>query len=514
LNLFGVLFLLISVVFLNSSFLVQAEVTESRVLFVSNRVGGVDSSDSYNDIYIMNQDGSNVLRLTNNYFDDKAPCWSPDATRIAFESMRDGNYEIYLMNLDGSNQVNLTNNPYYVDKEPAWGPKVAFTSNRDGQDEIYTINPDGSGLVRLTTNGGNSQPDWSPDGHKICYVSNGNVFVMNADGSGQTQLTNNYNQNQWPAWSPDGTKIAYAANPDWDWEIYMMNADGTSQTNLTVSSIEDDTHPTWTQDGTKIFFQSHRDGNWDLYQMNSSDGGMQTRITKRSGDSFAPACYFMRGDRALSFDGVNDYAQPPTAIDTTIQGSFTLAAKVYLGASNSFLLLQRGNGVTGGIYYGFTIGVGKDYISMMRNIQTTIQYSRAISGDFSILGTTPAYIFLTYEKSTGEMRAYLNDQYIGNATTSTATIVYNWDKGFNIGAMRRTAGVELYYQATLYKWSLWNGVCTEAELTAIRNGNYSSVEKTPTVIYECNEGSGNTLTDTSGNSYNGTIYGATWISGS
>jgi TolB protein len=73
------------------------------------------------EIYLMNADGSNQTRLTNNPASDGWPCFSPDGTKIAFESLRDGDPEIYVMNADGSNQTRITNNPAY-DGHPSWGP--------------------------------------------------------------------------------------------------------------------------------------------------------------------------------------------------------------------------------------------------------------------------------------------------------------------------------------------------------------------------------------------------------
>jgi Tol biopolymer transport system component len=58
----------------------------------------------------MDSDGSNQFRLTNNESDDQVPVFSPDGSKIAFLSDRDGNWEIYIMNTDGSDQINLTNN--------------------------------------------------------------------------------------------------------------------------------------------------------------------------------------------------------------------------------------------------------------------------------------------------------------------------------------------------------------------------------------------------------------------
>ena len=79
--------------------------------------------------------------LTNNAAVDQVPSWSPDGTKIAFSSERDGNHEIYVMNTNGSNPTNLTNNAA-VDQMPSWSPdgtKIVFTSDRDGNYEIYVM---------------------------------------------------------------------------------------------------------------------------------------------------------------------------------------------------------------------------------------------------------------------------------------------------------------------------------------------------------------------------------------
>ena len=116
------------------------------------------------------------------------------------------------MDSDGSDQRNLTNTAGAIsDLDAAVSPdgeKVAFVSagiqqsNLEGDDEIFVMNADGSDGRNLTNNADGVQdgfPDYSPDGKKISYDSNGSqssnregddeVYLMNADGSRQQNVT-------------------------------------------------------------------------------------------------------------------------------------------------------------------------------------------------------------------------------------------------------------------------------------------------------------------------------------
>ena len=217
----------------------------------------------------MGADGKNQQRLTSNRHKDWSPSWSPDGKRIVFFSNRDGHVmggiptsEIYVMDADGKNQQRLTNNPD-GDLSPSWSPdgkRIVFSSRRDGHfigeagitEEIYVMDADGGNEQRLTENRRNDwDPSWSPDGKRIAFASdrkgdfvNFDIYVMDVDGDNEQRLTKNRVDDWKPSWSPDSERIAFASTMDGNFEIYVMDADGGNLQNLT-NNPHVDSSPAW-----------------------------------------------------------------------------------------------------------------------------------------------------------------------------------------------------------------------------------------------------------------------------
>ena len=223
---------------------------------------------------------------------DSSPTYSPDGSKIAFDShpraiiSHKDLQDIYVMNADGTSIINLTRSPRYNDSAPSWSPdgsKIAFNSSlRDGgiyyPSRIHVMNADGTNPINLSQYDARGRLAWSSDSSKIAftcadptapgfYVSEKilEICVVNADGTNPVRLTHNSVSDAYPAWSPDGSKIAFASrrgrdseDEDFGSDIYVMNADGTNPVRLTeMPGSVHASDPQWSPDGSKIAFATN-----------------------------------------------------------------------------------------------------------------------------------------------------------------------------------------------------------------------------------------------------------------
>ena len=184
---------LIAILFSGCLFLSSTSVVDAKI------VCEIDG-----DIYVMEDDGTQRRRLTQTTAPtrDIYPRWSPDGDRIVFVRYMEQNQrssELFLMNANGTNVQRLTDNNV-GDNYPSWSPdgkKIAFRSSRSGNREVYVMDLATRDVTQLTgledgDEMGSTVPDWSPDGAQIVYEKftefGKDIYVMSADGTNQRPL--------------------------------------------------------------------------------------------------------------------------------------------------------------------------------------------------------------------------------------------------------------------------------------------------------------------------------------
>lgn len=218
--------------------------------------------------------------------------------KIAFVSFRDEyegrpNREIYLISADSDGPVNLTRNSC-ADDEPDWSPdgsKIAWESDREGGNfQIFVMNADGSDVKQLTTDGGLA-PRWSPDGKLIAYTRGGTIQVMNADGSNPEVVLGAdpgapaeelCQSGGFPGgWSPDGSRIVYysASVSGGGGVVCTVTVDGSKVEVVVSEPGVYNVEPVWSPDGKLIAFRSIRNENHDIFVVSLEDGS-ERRLTE------------------------------------------------------------------------------------------------------------------------------------------------------------------------------------------------------------------------------------------
>ncbi len=224
--------------------------------------------------------------------------WPTDPKKLGFLAIIDGNSKPFRMDLDGRNKVDLS--------KDSKGFTYGFSSSPDGSRiayhddyQIYLANADGSNRVHVPTGQPfNFSPTWSPDGKWVLFVSgehyNCHPHVVRADGTGLKKLAdrNGYRgvvefldvpdfhggSSDIPVWSADGKAVFYTAKVGSNVELFLVTLDG--QTKQLTDSVTGTLHyhPQPSPDGKWLLYGSKRNGVRQIYIMRLDDR-VEQRLT-------------------------------------------------------------------------------------------------------------------------------------------------------------------------------------------------------------------------------------------
>ena len=246
--------------------------TQAKIVFRSKR-------DGSRNLYVMDDNGSNVKKIT---ADEPGwpvpgwPVWSPDGRQIAFDRRPPGApfwpqwYNIYIINNDGSNLQRLTHEQA-LEGRPSWSPDgqhIIFDSNRNGTSQIWKMNLITKELQQLTrTEGLSTSAAWSPNGKYIVFRDDAptgyfTVYMMRANGSERRALVpgDSLHLRYSPRWSPDSKSVVYIEHT-LDQTLRVISV------NPVIQNIETDKR--------KIVDTPN---NWDIHSACFADNGRQLLI--------------------------------------------------------------------------------------------------------------------------------------------------------------------------------------------------------------------------------------------
>src|SRR5436309_4321705 len=173
----------------------------------------------------------------------------------------------------------------------ATAPRFGVLLTQVGPSSIVYVDPTGTETRTITLPtalSGGGGFEWSPDGRRIAFASNGDIYTMQLNGTGLVQVTHTLIAVESdPTWSPDGQKIAYQRTFNSVSDIFSMNADGTGVVNLTKDPAPQ-WEPEWSPNGDRILFQAAGTTTFTGLWVMNPDGSSQQEIPNLrcpSGDS-------------------------------------------------------------------------------------------------------------------------------------------------------------------------------------------------------------------------------------
>lgn len=256
-----------------------------------------------NDLYLVPTAGGEARRLTFDNTASPSPVWTPDGREILFLSTRGGEYNLWrvpvtggtpvqveaagrdLRNLAVSRQGNRLAWTQPIYDRNIWGMELADAASPNGGKRLpHSLK---SAKPLLSSTRADTNPDFSPDGQKIVFMSNRSgsdeIWVADSTGEHPIQLTAfNRGSAGNPRWSPDGRQIVFEGRPAGSSDIYVISAEGGQPLRLTTDPAED-TVPHWSRDGNWIYFSSMRSSSRHQIWRMPAAGGQAIQVTNQGG---------------------------------------------------------------------------------------------------------------------------------------------------------------------------------------------------------------------------------------
>jgi TolB protein len=262
-------------------------IARTRIAFVSDKT-------SYKELYVMDYDGRNPMKISADRSICLSPAWRPDGKVLSYVSYRDRNPDLFALDMDTGKRWKISGNEG-LNISPAWSPsgkRLALAMSKDGSAEIYLMEPNGRDLERITYGSyDNVAPSWAPNGREIAFTSGRagtpQVYIMNADGTDVRRITFEGSYNASPNWSPRGDRIVFVSQVRGLFKIATVNPDG-SDFRIITSGPGSDENPSWSPSGRQIVFSSSREGRFNVYMMNA-DGTDIERLTPNDANYTSPA---------------------------------------------------------------------------------------------------------------------------------------------------------------------------------------------------------------------------------
>ena len=262
-------------------------IAHSKIAFSNNFTG-------HKEIYMIDYDGAEPLKLTNTNSINLLPRWSHDGTKIYYTSYKYLNPDMFEIDLTSG-----TIKPYITFQglnipggNSPDGNKMVMTLSLGKNPNIYLLNRETRKLKKLLKNFSlSSSPTYSPDGTQIAFVSdrsgNPQVYVLNL-ATGKTKKLTRFNWCDSPSWSPTGEWIAFAGRKTRKekMNIFLTDLTGNIKHRLTRNSGSNE-NPSWSPDGRFLVFSSTRNKKKELFIMDV-DGSAQHPLAEIDGHSYTP----------------------------------------------------------------------------------------------------------------------------------------------------------------------------------------------------------------------------------